>query len=449
MSLHSADSVIPSSEGLATIAGRKAGMPSPGRSSRQRLLFVVSALSFAYMPVPALGRIYLSEVLLALYFFHCLAQRRRLSQWVRGMLLLASLWLLCQIGSDIYNQVALRQTIRAGANILALALDLSALSFLLEREGSLRAAGLTIAIGLVLAGLGEILLQPDVYTQVDPWKFGMAFPVTLLVAAISLRLRRAASGSMLLLSSVNFALGYRSLAAICLLSGAIALVAQGAPLPEPARHHGKPRMKALAVVIACALATLAATHVYDFAVDHGWLGKAAAEKYAYQAHGRYGVLGGGRSDIYFSSIAVQRRPVIGYGSEPRMTAELAMQGLGNMYTDGYRLPSFVVDNILESPTIPTHSFIMGAWVQAGIGGLLFWVSMVVVIFNILMRLLKQGMLTNGFIGVSLASAIWNVLFSPLSGPSRLSFAVTFALLAWTATLSQGDREPTRQGVSLE
>jgi hypothetical protein len=151
--------------------------------------------------------------------------------------------------------------------------------------------------------------------------------------------------------------------------------------------------------------------------------------------------------MYFSALAVQRRPIIGYGSEPLLTTDLKLRGLGRIYADGYFLPSVAVDKIIRSKAIPTHSFVMGAWVEAGIGGLLFWLSVLWLIGKIFLRVLNMGILANGFVPVAFASGIWNIFFSPLGGSSRWTFAVTFSLLVWMAmSRSDGDQadEPSNR-----
>jgi hypothetical protein len=440
----SGDDVSPTSTGYRGVPSARAvqipGEPNAATDSttshsrRRLLLFIVTALSFAY--VPTFGRIYLSELLLGIYVFHCLVQRRHLAPVARTIILLGVIWLLCQAGSDLYNETPLDQTVRSLANISALLLDLTALYFLFERERELRGVGLLVATGLLLAGLGTVLVEPDTYTRFDPWKFGMAFPVTFFVGALSLWLRRAAAIPMLILSGVNFALNFRSLGAICLLSAAFIVLTRGsAPRTRTSANRWHP-LKALPVVVAIGAAILGGSYIYDLAARHDWLGEEAADKYAYQAHGRYGVLGGGRVEIYFSSVAVQRRPLIGYGSQPRMTPDLAILALNRLSADGYRLYPGVLSQIARSKTIPTHSFIMGAWVEAGIGGLLFWVSMTGLLASLLLRLLKQGRMSNGLLTVAFAITVWNVFFSPLGAAARLDFSIMFSMLLWTAESSR-------------
>src|SRR5207237_3291598 len=78
--------------------------------------------------------------------------------------------------------------------------------------------GAGLAGGLAL----QYFVQPSAYAVLDPWKFGLAMPVTLLLALAATSRRAQASRIVApaLLgvgAAVNLLNGYRSMAGLCLV----------------------------------------------------------------------------------------------------------------------------------------------------------------------------------------------------------------------------------------
>src|SRR5207249_4985632 len=101
-------------------------------------------------------------------------------------------------------------------------------------------------------------------------------------------------------------------------------------------------------------------------------GAPAAQKYREESAGRFGVLLGGRPELFASSIAIADSPLIGHGSwpkDPKYTNDL----LSVLSRNGYQPGGGLLYSIQHSDyLIPTHSFLFGAWVEAGLLGAVFW-----------------------------------------------------------------------------
>ena len=158
------------------------------------------------------------------------------------------------------------------------------------------------------------LLAPHPYAAVDPWKWGLALPVSLAVAA-AVSGRRAADQPWLppaafgILGVLNLLLGYRSLGGICLVVGAYLCLSAVMPR-RPVSH---PRRRAVAGVAFLALAAVSVLGLYSAAAASGFLGAEAQTKYFDQA-GVFGALLGGRAEALVSSQAIADSPIIGHGS---------------------------------------------------------------------------------------------------------------------------------------
>jgi len=152
--------------------------------------------------------------------------------------------------------------------------------------------------------------------------------------------------------------------------------------------------------------------MYNYAARSGLLGDDAQEKYRTQAYGEYGVLLGGRSEVLVSSRAILDSPFLGHGSWAKdyqyssLLDELRQQA-------GY---STGIED--DKGLIPTHSHLLGAWVEAGLLGAIFWVWILSLPVRVLMK--PHGILDYltplmAFVAFLL---IWDILFSPYGAERR-------------------------------
>ena len=120
---------------------------------------------------------------------------------------------------------------------------------------------------------------------------------------------------------------------------------------------------------------------YDAAASSGLLGADAQARY-YAQTGSLGVLIGGRSEILVSTQAVIDSPVLGHGSWAKdfKYVDLLAELRGSLGYDVQVDPQDV-------GLIPTHSYILGAWVEGGFLGALFWLAIAVVAIRLLLVLL--------------------------------------------------------------
>lgn len=162
--------------------------------------------------------------------------------------------------------------------------------------------------------------------------------------------------------------------------------------------------------------------LYTDAAASGRLGEKAQDKYVTQSSSRLGLLLGGREAFVSGIIAAFDSPVIGYGSWPLDNEGFYLRACElsgrdpdpNFYKLGY-------------PLIPTHSHVMCAWVENGIGGLFFWSYVIFFYIRQILRPVVDEKRLGLYLAVAVLSLVWHILFSPMAG--RIEQSVVIALVA--------------------
>lgn len=384
------------------------------------------------------GQLYLAELALAaLLPALALQQVRGTSRRVpRTFILLGLVWLYGQIATDIYRGTAVHDLARGWANIIFTLIDFAALFLLLD--GRAKRYKL-FALGLAIGSLFAFLLNPSTDLG-DPWKFGLATPVALCAAlvACSRPVRRVPLLGAIILGAVaviNLERDFRSLALVAALA-AIYL----AGIDVFGRRQAIRRLPVasfLRLAVLSVATIVAFTFLYSHAAQSGWLGHAAQQKYVVESQSSYGVLGGGRPEFKASLRAIMDSPLLGHGSWPKDPKYLIY-----LVAPGRTLAQLSQ----QSGVIPTHSYLTGAWVDAGVLGIPIWIWAFVLVARALVRGFRRGdqlAPLTAFAGMWLA---WAIPFSPYAGIARL-FS-TFYVLVLLFAVERG-RDLGRDDADME
>lgn len=331
------------------------------------------------------------------------------------------LWFIAQVLTDIYLEVPFSQYSRGWAKIVFFAINFSAIRVLVRGDIK-KSISLLILIFIGAAykfyiGTGNI--EKTGMLSVD-WKFGYGTAFTALMMFLAAQLSRSSSvsrGSFLLVfgaAAVNLAMNARSLFGETALAALIGITLG---------TSGKTRLSTLTLFVLGAISVgggLAAVQVYSYVASEGLIGQSAQQKYERQADNDLGLLLGGRTELLGSLDAIADSPIVGYGSYAKNTyyAELRVIRL--------RQAGVLTPRDLKDYRIPTHSFLFGAWVEAGIMGALFWLwALYSTGRGIVFCIQRPSHYTTLiiFAGISLA---WDILFSPFGLDRRI---VTPALLS--------------------
>lgn len=414
-----------------------------GKEIGARLLAFAIPVLIA-VEVPGLGTIYLAELCLIGLLPVLVVMRGKAlqSRSLAFILLLGLVYFGAQVITDVFRETPFSDYARGWSRILFLLLSFVSCYLLI---GGNRARILCYAGGLVVGATIYLLLQNPL--SAIGWKFGFAGPTTtlLLMSFALVPVLRSPSSLvgpviMLALGAFSAFMNYRSWGGILMISAAFLSV------PAILRLFGlKPRPLTygrMVVVGALLLGTaFGALKLYGVAAESGALGEKSREKYETQsALGDLGILLGGRSESLVTVQAIQDSPLIGHGSwaKDRYYAELRQLML-------YRL-GFVNRFIEpENDLIPTHSHLLGAWVEAGLGGAIFWLGMLAMIIAALRRLYASDDPLRPYLVFVMFLFIWDILFSPFGAQRRLTngflmvvviYALRTSAMGWHRRVAQ-------------
>jgi hypothetical protein len=250
-----------------------------------------------------------------------------------------------------------------------------------------------------------------------PWKFGYGESVTwfliLLAAAIVTNKRMgpyAAIGIIVSAAALNISMGFRSLGGICfLVAGYLLLQARWGQQLSKIRTWP---WRVLLIGMVLVTFGVVVFQTYDYLAGSGLLGEVAQRNYLSQASGEYGLLLGGRSEVLVSSRAVLDSPFLGHGSWAK---DYQYSSLLNELRQQAGYIAGVED---EEGLIPTHSHLLGAWVEAGLLGAVFWMW----ILSLPARVLIRSHGTMDYLTPLMAFVafllIWDIFFSPYGAERR-------------------------------
>jgi hypothetical protein len=351
-----------------------------------------------------------------LLFFLCLPfllKKRHMfrDKLPRTFFLLAAVWFLGQVVTDIIRHSELGDLMRGWAGILFLCTNFLAIYALVD--GRRRRLAVFI-IGLGLGGVCKALFAPSALWADEPltvsWKFGLGQSVSLLVLVLPfLRPKRPLWRifgiiAQFILAPVHLFLNARSLCGILTAAGAANAFCKIVRIRQLS-------LKAVILIAGLTAGTAwSVTAMYQTLAAAGYLGAAALSKYQKQTEGSLNMLVAGRSEVLGSIPAIIDSPIIGHGSWARDIRYVLIR-LATLERSGYEI-GFIDDRI------PTHSALLGAWVQAGMAGAVFWGWIVILALRAGFRMfLSPSSLP--LAAYMICMLLWDSLFSPLGMEQRI------------------------------
>lgn len=420
--------------------GRRVTALSHSARAASSLLARITALDFAAFALPAVsfveimivGRLILTEVLL-LSLLPWLWRAQARPPFPLWFVILWTGWLLSQIVTDVVVGSAVLDWARGWAGILFTLTNFAAILVLVATPKRAR----LFAFGLAAGGLLGLLVIPHPNAAADPWKWGIAGPVALVIAAGLSgsggdRRRWLTITAFLAFGVLNLFLGYRSLGGISLLVAAyLGLTALVAHRRRPAHHRTR---RAIAGVVFLAAAGIIVLAMYSVTASQGLLGPEAQARYADQG-GALGALLGGRPEALVSTQAIIDSPVLGHGSwaEDSTYAKLLAERQRSL---GYE----VTPDYVGSDLIPAHSYLLGAWVWGGFLGALFWFAMGVLAVRLLADLYSVRLDLAPLLAFSTMLLLWDIAFSPYGLVARITAPYGVALCLLGLRLMRDERE---------
>jgi hypothetical protein len=358
------------------------------------------------------------------------------------------LWLIEAVITDVIRGTSSYDCMRGWSKIVFFALNFTAIRYLYRNDLRLITLfcvffGAACALKVYL-GLSDIKFNDGLFGS--GWKFGyggvFTYMMFLLGGALATDNSTRVAGRLLPFGApfVSLLLNARNMFGTSALAALVGLLLAG-------RKRAVGRSTILVLCLGGVLGGIGLISVYQYAASNGILGEKAAIKYQSQNLQSLGVLGvivGGRSEMLAAVPAIIESPIIGHGSYAR-DLNYVIMGLVNLQEEGAnsRVGNINPDNDL----IPTHSHLLGAWVESGILGAVFWVW---VLWQALRGIYGTLRCPSPYIAVLmliLINILWNVLFSPFGLERRVDTAayIYLAILAAGQPRALADKQTEAAG----
>lgn len=168
---------------------------------------------------------------------------------------------------------------------------------------------------------------------------------------------------------------------------------------------------------------IAVNAVYEHLAGSGALGAYAYQKYVKQSQAE-SILEGGRSETFMGIELIKRSPIIGYGNY----ATDRRNAFHRQYAKDHNLTFIPLQNDLR---LPAHSYIVGSWMANGLGGGIFWIYVIFLMWQVF----KSGtfLIYPKLLPLTLISFMqlaWNILFSPFGLRMPVSFFLMFLCIIY-------------------
>lgn len=374
------------------------------------------------------GTLFGQDVLGVALFLFFIVQKdgiTRLNQIWPVLTLLVS-WFLSQVITDLYRGTPVEDYSRGWLKIIMFGFQITALWLFLSRRSSYVAA-FALGQAISLVGMYPTLVETYGYQF---WKFGVGEGIGLFVAAIfsgvlpgTAWLKRYAWIALGACAFLMLFLGYRSgFGALIVAAGLCFAVNTLNRLPAlRARFNGP--MFALVLLGGLASSQLIFS-IYGYFASSGALGVEAQDKYELQTQGEVPIILGGRVESLVSTEAIAESPIIGHGSWAKSMYYQRLLRV-KMREYGIRL---IGDKAFRNDLIPTHSYIFGAWVEAGVIGAVFWLYVIAYCIMTVYKLFKYNLEFFPLVSLMSVSLLWAVWFSPFGAEARFSASLTIVVM---------------------
>lgn len=386
--------------------------------------------------VTLIGRLSGADILCGIIVFYSAVTGKigKSSDSEKQFYVFSLLWLVGLVLTDIYRDTPFEQYSRGWAKVLSFIVNFTAIRALFGKniKSAIALVYVTLlaeAIKLSL-GMGDDMIKGGIFG--DPWKFGNGayFTATILLGSIYLVRNPETKlfGLVLpfLAAAFNLSQNARNLFGISAISAFIFLIS----------INFKRRLKpqTIAIFVAGGLVVGGGLiSVYSYTASNGLLGVEAQQKYMNQTQGDLGILLGGRTETLASTQAILDSPIIGHGSWARDRRYVYLM-FARMQQAGVRLQG---DWAAADDLIPSHSHLLGAWVEAGLLGAVFWIWALWVTMKGLYAALRNPTPFTAFIVFVGLSLLWDIGFSPFGLDRKFVTAALLYLMMLCVPASKG------------
>lgn len=405
-----------------------------GLAERSAMMIAASLPLTGIIEIQLIGTLFLQDILAIPLLIFLVLYNENLSKLLRPiatLIVFQLTWLIGAISSDILANSPLEDLTRGWSKISLFFIHTTVI-WLLSR-GSLK----IISVYIFFVGVAYLIegtLFPSALQEIEPWKFGIGTGFLLTVATISYfplfsrrLIRHIPIILMIFIALISLFLNSRSLFAVSLL-GVVYTIGVKYLISMNMVNRFINRYSFILVVFLGIIFIQTLISGYGELANQGLLGEEARNKYEMQTSADMSLLQGGRPESLVSIQAIKDSPFFGHGSWARdryytslFFSELRVRGL-------IAEQQWWQYNETQAELIPSHSHLLGSWVEAGILAVPIWVYAIFISFEALFAVLKNRSLPCLLVTITAFSIIWDVFFSPFAADGRILKAAQLSVL---------------------
>lgn len=389
---------------------------------RKKDLFVFFVGLMAVFKIRIFGTFYGSEILAYMSYLFIDWTKYRQNRKVVTLIKMAFVWLVGVILSDVYNSTPTVDALKGAFNVIFLIMLIPFVYWMIKDKPSrllYYAWGYGIARILLFHYGGGLEAAGESLADMAIWRVYFYFAAAIAVAGWLYYIGKHIYAYILMMAFAVWSLSCVSRNIFLSMSVAVAVLyyIDRISLASPVDTMRIFRKKILGLFLTLGVALLCVNYTYEYLASNGLLGDRVYEKYMLQKYQKGGIASG-RSDSAVSIVLALKSPIFGYGSYAKNKGNIADKTAEELGVDW---------DEDSDELLPGHSHIWGAWVYAGLGGLIYWLYVIIYLikrFREGIMILDKKLL--GYTMLIFMSNMWNILFSPFQGRlSVISLVVLF------------------------
>lgn len=387
---------------------------------------------FVTVKIRIVGMFSVAELILMVMFIFSKTSHFKSNKYVKNLLLFAVLWMIGTFMSNIHNNVTNIDFIKGIIFLVVMVVVIPPIYNILEdKPERLVLFFFGYGVGQVLAPFTTTEEQLAENLLVGVYIFYGFLSLALGIGYIIYFKGRKTLGLVMCYGMSVVGLFFMARNPFLTGSIAIILIYIMRNESEKTQQYGIENFKKKIpkYFVLSMLAIVIADSVYEPLAANGTFGDDAQEKYYQQKINGGNVLEGGRGETFMGIELISENPIWGYGSYAKDKGDKFHMHYAYEHKQEYFWAG--EDNRL----LPGHSHIVGAWVQNGIMGGVFWLY----VLWMLWKVFKSGCIMNEprllcLVMFQFVSLIWNILFSPFGDRTFTMFFIIGLFVIYDKTL---------------
>lgn len=395
-------------------------------SNKDNIAFLVGC--FATFYVSLVGRVYVGELIIFLYYIFKKETRASLPPCVKKLTKLMWLWLVSAIITDLYRQTPIIDMIKGLTSQLFL-ISLVPFAYWVLHDKLSR--WFYFYIGTIVSSqlTYYFLTSQTEFGSTEIWRTYSYLPLMVGCSIISYWKGHHNFSFVVLLAVGVWILfgGSRNAFLICCMSVVVLYYIDKLNCQNIISNIYAYQKKMVVLVFSMMIGVFAFTSFYETLAENGSLGEKAQEKYYKQKNSSAG-LASGRLEAIMDVDLISKSPIIGYGSFAKDKENYVYKYYVEHNVD-FNPAMFDRDIDSVENMLPRHSRFFGMWMWHGIGAGIFWIFIIYLFIKTLRNgslLLYPKLLCLSI--YTMFTELWNNFFSIMSDRITPIFLWIFLIL---------------------